>query len=59
MSDIKAILNEIADRLAVYPVELMTVKLRTVANMLDFVSSYQQEDAIKAAFDLGEVEEDA
>lgn len=57
MSEIKEILEEIADRLAVYPVELMTVKLRTVTKMLDFVPSYSQKDAIKAAFDLGEVED--
>lgn len=54
MPDTKKIFNEIADRLAVYPVDAMVIKLRTVAAMLEFVPSYSQEDAVKAAFGIEE-----
>lgn len=56
MSDTKKILNVIADALAVYPQEIMIVKLRTVAAMLDRISTYQQEDAVLDAFGVKEDE---
>ena len=58
MSDTKKILNAIADAMTVYPQDLMIVKLRTVASMLDRISTYQQEDAVLDAFNVKE-EEDA
>lgn len=54
MSDIAKIFTEIADRLAVYPSDMMAIKLRTIGAMLEFVPSYSQEDAVKAAFEMEE-----
>ena len=58
MNDIEKIVRNIADSLSVIPVETMTVKLRTVAAMLEYIPSYNQADAIRAAFGIKE-EEDA
>ena len=58
MSDTKKIINAIADAMTVYPQEIIIVKLRTVAAMLDRISTYQQEDAVLDAFGVKE-EEDA
>ena len=58
MSDTKKIINAIADAMTVYPQDLMIVKLRTIASMLDRISTYQQEDAVLDAFNVKE-EEDA
>lgn len=58
MTDLEKIFTELADSMNVYPVETMVVKLRTVAAMLDYIPSYSQSDAIRAAFGVKE-EEDA
>ena len=46
MSDIQKILNDIADKLAVFPPNVLEVKLRTISVMLNYLSSYSHGDAV-------------
>ena len=54
MTDTEKIITAIADALNVYPQDLMIVKLRTIASMLDRISTYQQADAVLDAFNVKE-----
>lgn len=58
MSDIQKILKSIADSMDIMTKEQMRVKLYTVVDTLDGISSYYHDDAVKAAFCIKE-EEDA
>lgn len=59
MTDIEKIITAIADAMTVYPQNLMIVKLRTIAAMLDRISTYQQADAVLDAFNAKKEGEDA
>lgn len=56
MTDMEKVITAIANSLTVVPADIMIVKLRTIAAMLDRISTYQQADAVLAAF--GEKEDD-
>lgn len=56
MTDTEKIITAIADAMTVYPQDLMIVKLRTIASMLDRISTYQQADAVLDAFNVKEDE---
>ena len=57
MTDMEKVITAIANSLTVVPADIMIVKLRTIASMLDRISTYQQADAVLAAF--GEEDDNA
>lgn len=58
MSDIQKILKSIADSMDVMTKEQMRIKLYTVVDTLDGISSYSHDNAVKAAFCVKDEEDE-